>query len=69
MGGELTVLVRIGLYVLAGYLTAAGLPPEVVQVVTSDPGVAGLLSQAVGAVLAGLVYAWSRIAKRLGWAT
>lgn len=69
MSGELMVLVRIGLYILAGYLTAAGLPPEVVQVITSDPAVAGLISQAVGAALAGLVYLWSRIAKKLGWTT
>lgn len=69
MSGEVVVLVRIGLYVLAGYLTAAGLPAPVVDFLTTDPGVAELAAQIVAGVIAAVVYLWSRLAKRLGWAT
>lgn len=69
MSGELIVLVRIGLYIVAGYLASAGLPHEVVQIITTDPSVANLIGQALAAGIALLVYLWSRIAKRLGWTT
>lgn len=69
MTGELVVLVRIGLYFLAGWLASNGLPASIVEMITQDPSVADALSQAIAAALAGLVYLWSRIAKRFGWAT
>ena len=69
MMGELTVFVRILMYVAAGYLLNAGLPPTLVDMITSDPGMADLVSQAISALLALLVYLWSRLAKRMGWTT
>lgn len=69
MTGELVVIVRIGLYFLAGWMASAGLPASMVEMITQDPGLAHAASQAVAAALAGLVYLWSRVAKRLGWAT
>lgn len=69
MTGEFVVLIRIALYVIAGYLLKAGLPPELVTMITTDPGTIEILSQALAGFLALAVYLWSRFAKRLGWAT
>lgn len=69
MTGEFVVLIRIALYVVAGYLLNAGLPPDLVQMITTDPGTVELISQALAATLALVVYFWSRLAKRFGWAT
>ncbi len=69
MTGELTVLVRVILYIVAGKLSVAGLPQPLVDMITNDPGVADLVSQALAAALALAVYLWSRFAKRVGWST
>lgn len=69
MTGEFTVLVRVILYIAAGKLSVAGLPQPVIDMITNDPGVADLVSQAMAAMLALVVYLWSRIAKRVGWST
>lgn len=66
---ELQPLIRIACYIAAGYLAKAGLPPEVVGIVSTDPHFAELLGQAVAAVLAGGALLWWRLAKRLGLAT
>lgn len=69
MMGELTVFVRILMFIGAGYLLNAGLPPALVDIITTDPGMADLVSQAITALLALVVYLWSRLAKRMGWTT
>jgi len=69
MTGEIVVVIRIILYVIAGYLLKAGLPPDLVHLITTDPGTVELISQALAGAIALLVYLWSRFAKRLGWAT
>ncbi|MFN7224429.1 MAG: hypothetical protein ACK4MS_10460 [Paracoccaceae bacterium] len=69
MMGELTVFVRILLFIAAGYLANAGLPPALVDMITNDPGTAELVSHGIAAVLALLVYLWSRLARWMGWAT
>jgi hypothetical protein len=69
MSGDLMVLVRIGLYVLGGRLLGAGLPPELVEIITNDPAFADLVGQVIGAVVVLVTALWWRIAKRLGWAT
>lgn len=62
-------LVRIGLYALSGYLAGAGLPEPAADLISTDPAVAAAVTDAVAAVLAGLVVVWWRVAQHLGWAT
>lgn len=69
MKSELQPIIRIGLYILAGYMARAGLPPEVTSIVTTDPAMAELFGHALGGVIAGVALIWWRIAKRLGLAT
>lgn len=72
MGGyvsELTVLVRIGLYILAGRLTVYDLPPEVIGIITTDPAMVDLVSQAAAGLVALVAFGWWRIARWLGWPT
>ena len=69
MMGEFTVFVRIALFIASGYLLNAGLPPALVEMITNDPGTAEMVSQAIAAALALLVYLWSRLARWMGWST
>lgn len=69
MMGELQPLIRIALYIAAGYLANAGLPVELVQLISTDPSIADLLGQAAAGLIALLTMAWWRIAKRMGWRT
>lgn len=66
---EITPLVRIGLYILAGWLSAHGLPPQAQAVLTTDPAMIELTTQLVAAAVAGVSLIWWRVAKRLGWST
>lgn len=61
--------IRIALYILAGWLAGRGLPPEAVTIITSDPAVLAIASEALAAVVAGVALLWWRIAKRFGWST
>jgi hypothetical protein len=67
--GELTTFVRIGLYILSGYLLNKGLPPQLADMLTNDPSVADAVSTVLAAVAAGGSLLWWRMAKRFGWAT
>jgi hypothetical protein len=69
MMGELQPFIRIALYIAAGYLANAGLPAELVQLVSTDPSIADLMGQAAAGLIAVLTMAWWRIAKRMGWRT
>lgn len=69
MISELQPFIRIALYMVAGYLARAGLPQNVVDVVTTDPAFAEVIGQVLAAVIAGVTLLWWRIAKRLGLAT
>lgn len=65
----IALVVRILLYIGAGYLLRAGLPPEVVAMLTDDPAISELLAAAVSGIVAGLTFWWSRRVKRVGGVT
>jgi hypothetical protein len=69
MKSEITPLIRIGLYILAGWLSSHGLPPQAANIITTDPALLELVAQGVAALVAFLTLAWWRIAKRFGWST
>ncbi|MHA7852184.1 hypothetical protein [Roseovarius sp.] len=62
-------LIRIGLYILAGWLSAHGLPPQAVAILSTDPAMIELASQLAAALVASVSLVWWRIAKRIGGAT
>lgn len=62
------VLIRILLRILAGYLLAKGMPPEIGDVVTHPETVLGVETLLAGGVLA-ISEGWYAMAKRLGWKT
>lgn len=70
---ELMPFIRIGLYLLGAWFAARGVPAPVVEVITTDPGLAATVTevagQILGAVIVGVSVIWWRLAKRLGWAT
>jgi hypothetical protein len=66
---EITPLVRIALYILAGWLSARGLPPQAATILTTDPAMIELATQAIAGAITALALTWWRIAKRLGWST
>lgn len=66
---ELTPLIRIGLYVLAGYLAGKGLPPAAGRIITDDPAMLMLVSDALAALIGALSLMWWRVARRFGWST
>jgi len=69
MMGEMQPLIRIALYIAAGYLANAGLPAELVQLVSTDPAIADLIGQAAAGLVALVGLVWWRIAKRMRWTT
>jgi hypothetical protein len=69
MMGELQPFIRIALYIAAGYLANAGLPAELVQLVSTDPAIADLIGQAAAGLVALVGLVWWRIAKRMRWTT
>jgi len=69
MMGEMQPLIRIALYIAAGYLANAGLPAELVQLVSTDPAIADLIGQAAASLVALVGLVWWRIAKRMRWTT
>lgn len=66
---EFQPIIRIGMYLLAGYLVNNGLPPDLAAMITTDPAILEMLSVALGALVAGMAPVWWRVAKWLGWAT
>lgn len=66
---EITPFVRIGLYILAGWLSAHGLPHGAGEVLTTDPAMIELATQLVAAAIAGVSLIWWRVARRFGWST
>ena len=69
MMGEMQPLIRIALYIGAGYLAKAGLPPELVHLISNDPGMIDLIGQAAASLVALVGLVWWRIAKRMRWTT
>jgi hypothetical protein len=66
----MTVWIRIGLYILAGWLASSGLiGDEVKGIITTDPAVADSINLAVSAVIACGSVLWWKLAKRMGWKT
>lgn len=64
------VLVRIVLYVAAGWLSNSGyINEEIKSLITNDPEVAFGVQVALSGMIAGATAAWWRLAKRFGWAT
>lgn len=66
---DLTPLIRIALYIIAGYLAGHGLPPAAARIITDDPAMLMLASDALAALIAAVTLLWWRIARRFGWAT
>lgn len=70
---EIIVLIRILLGWLGVYLASAGVPPELVHLITRDPATAEALvsvgGMVAGSILAGAQILWWRLAKRFGWQT
>lgn len=66
---EFEPVIRISLFVASGYLINAGLPPEMANMIISDPVIFEAVSQVVGLLVAGVTFAWWRLAKRWGRAT
>lgn len=65
----MTPLIRIFLYLFAGWLSSHGLPPEAARILTEDPAMLELATQAVAALIALVTMLWWRVAKKLGWST
>ncbi|MCS3742004.1 MULTISPECIES: hypothetical protein [Rhizobium] len=66
----MTVWIRIGLYIFAGWLASSGLiGDEVKGIITTDPAVADSINLAVSAVIAAGSVLWWKLAKRMGWKT
>lgn len=64
------VLVRILLYIAAGWLSNSGyINEEIKSLITNDPEVAFALQVVVSGMIAGATAAWWRLAKRWGWQT
>jgi hypothetical protein len=57
---ELAPLVRIGLFIFSGWLSAQGYDSEVVQYIRTSPEVAGM-------VLGGITALWYAAAKLWNW--
>jgi hypothetical protein len=70
---DYVVLLRILIGWAGVYLSSKGFPPEMIQMVTSNPEVVsaltGLIGQILGGVLAAGQIVWWRLAKRFGWNT
>lgn len=73
MKSELIPIIRILMYLASGWLAARGVPLPVIDLITKDPAMIHLASEAAGQVLAAIITAgsliWWRISKRMGWAT
>jgi hypothetical protein len=66
---ELIVLIRIALHLLSGYLLAAGVPPEVVHIITTNPEIVNGIAAFLAALPSLISLAWWRVAKWRGWST
>lgn len=66
---DLQPLIRIGLYILAGWLAGYGLPPQAAAIISTDPAVLELVSQIIATLVTAASLWWWRIAKRTGGAT
>lgn len=66
---DVSPFIRIALYVVVGWLASKGLPREVAEIITTDPTILAVLSEALAGVVFVLTLLWWRIAKRFGWAT
>lgn len=67
---EMTVWIRILLYVLAGWLYGSGyIGAEVRNLLTDDPRVVATLEPLVSSLVFAIAAAWWKWAKRKGWAT
>lgn len=66
---EITPLIRIALYIIAGWLAGHGMPPQAVAIITGDPTIAVLVSDVLAAIIIAVAALWWRLAKRFGWAT
>jgi len=58
----ITVLVRIGLYVIAGWFIGQGFDSDIVDYIKTDPEV-------LGGAVAIVSLIWWRLAKKFGWET
>ncbi len=66
----MTVHARIILFMLVGYLYAAGwISEEIKTLLTTDPEVASSLQVALAAVAAAIGYGWRWVARKMGWST
>jgi len=62
-------IIRISLYVLAGWLAGRGLPQPIADYISNDPTVVEMVSEIVAGVVGAVTVTWWRIARRFGWAT
>lgn len=66
----MTVWIRIGLYIFAGWLYGSGyIGDEVKEIITTDPAVSAAIEAGITAAIASLPVGWWQWAKRKGWAT
>lgn len=67
------VWVRIVMWMMTGALIKAGLPKDLVDIVSGDAAVHMAVEQAVlliiGVLMGWIALAWRKIALRLGWST
>lgn len=61
---------RIFVVWLSGFLWSSGwINDEIQQMLTTDPEIADAVQVVLSGVVAGIWWAWWRLAKRFGWAT
>jgi hypothetical protein len=63
---EIEPIIRIVLYIVAGYMIHAGLPKEIADMLIVDPVLFETISQVIGLVIAGVTFVWWRLAKMWG---
>lgn len=66
----MTVVIRIILYIVAGYLLRGGwIPEDVAEQISNNEELVLLLEAGVGVVVTAGTVLWWRLAKRWGWST
>lgn len=66
----MTVVIRIILYIIAGYLLRGGwIPEDVAEQISNNEELVLLLEAGVGVVVTAGTVLWWRLAKRWGWKT
>lgn len=66
----MTVWIRIGLYLFAGWLYGSGyIGDEIKHLITEDPAIVMAVETVVAAAIAYVPIHWWQLAKKFGWST